>query len=113
MTCSEIREALSAMADGERPPVEPAAMHAHLARCEGCTAYQRSLGVLASATAGLRAETPPDLAPRVMARLRRRRVGAQLALRWAIAAAAVTELAVALALAWSAQAAGQAAHESH
>lgn len=115
MKCSDIREALSAMADGESTPFAPASVRAHVLGCEVCAAYQRSLALLESETARLRAETAvvPDIAARVTAPQSRPRARALLALRWAIAVAALAELVTALALTWSAEAAGREAHESH
>lgn len=95
MTCAEIREALSARADGEWPSVEPAVVRAHLAGCGSCTAYRCSLGALTAATERARAATTaPDLAAAVMSRRQRRGIRARLALRRVIDA--VVELVLAL-----------------
>ena len=43
MDCERAREALSALADGEDPGAEPAAVAAHVASCDACAAWGQAL----------------------------------------------------------------------
>lgn len=44
--CRLAREAISAIADGEVPPISQAATEAHLAGCQGCTDFQAKVSLL-------------------------------------------------------------------
>ena len=43
MDCSAYMEAMSAMADGERPKIEPRIVDAHVSVCQTCQSYRRAL----------------------------------------------------------------------
>lgn len=120
MDCSEAREALSARADGEAAAADPLEVARHVAGCRDCTAFAAMLGVVGelveeardapapgspagptgpvagprgSATSG---RPMPDLAPAVLARLRRRRESRVFVLRWGVGLMGGAELANAL-----------------
>ena len=45
--CDLVREAISAMCDGEAPPIPETAAGTHLAGCQGCRAFQAEVMALA------------------------------------------------------------------
>ena len=96
MECDRAREAISARIDGEDPGVPDGALDAHLAGCEACRGWQRRAHVM---TRRARLGGPfleHDLTGQVLAHVplapARRRLG--LALRAALLAAALGQLAV-------------------
>jgi predicted anti-sigma-YlaC factor YlaD len=96
MECDSAREAISARIDGEDPGVPDGALEAHLAGCEACRGWQQRAHVM---TRRARLGGPfldRDLTGRVLAAIppvpARRRLG--LALRVALLAAALGQLAV-------------------
>jgi len=94
VTCSEIREALSAWYDGETPALPPA-VHAHVAECADCADFERAIGPVGEAArrTALPADRVPDLAASVVRRAGRRRRATDRALQWAVALAGLAELA--------------------
>jgi copper transport protein len=68
--CSQAREALSAWYDGERAEAAPSAVAGHVAACDRCSAFQRSLGALADLTVAdiVTDAAPSDSAPSDLAR---------------------------------------------
>jgi predicted anti-sigma-YlaC factor YlaD len=69
MRCERCREALSARLDDEDPGIDDASVHAHLASCASCRAYESRLVDLHRMTRVRRAEPVPDLSGAVMARM--------------------------------------------
>jgi predicted anti-sigma-YlaC factor YlaD len=66
MTCTRIREAISADLDGEELPLERELLHRHLATCGACRDYEASLVALhRRSRIGLSPEVP-DLTSRVL-----------------------------------------------
>ncbi|MDH2416249.1 copper resistance protein CopC [Nocardioides sp. CER19] len=103
MECSEVREALSAWADGERGPdagrEEPnveAAVRAHVAGCSGCAEFEEAMRGLVELSGLVAQEPVPDLAGSVLARRRRRGESRVFVLRWGIALMGGAELVNAL-----------------
>ena len=70
MECQEVREQLSAWLDDELDAVVSAAISAHLDKCEACRRQWRQLRALEGALGDLSAPVPPDLAEKVLARLK-------------------------------------------
>jgi predicted anti-sigma-YlaC factor YlaD len=65
VSCTTWQEAISALADGEDPGVDPALLAAHQARCAGCRAFERAAHELRRRYAVGEAGRMPDLARRV------------------------------------------------
>src|SRR5262245_47497389 len=61
MRCDEIREAISAAADGEAAPLERSMIDAHVARCAGCAAFAGAVDQLDRRLRVRPAEPVPDL----------------------------------------------------
>ena len=61
MQCDEIREAISAAADGEATPLERSMVDAHIARCAGCAAFAGAVEQLDRRLRIRPAEPVPDL----------------------------------------------------
>jgi predicted anti-sigma-YlaC factor YlaD len=67
MTCSLIREVISAELDGEDPGFDRQLVDGHLRRCAGCRAFAARALDLVVATRGVRVEEVPDLSSRIVA----------------------------------------------
>ncbi len=78
--CSEAREALSARLDGEATGMGKETLERHLAGCVGCRRFAAAIDTLTVELRSSRAETAPQLAPAILARIdaerRARRAGA-------------------------------------
>ncbi|WP_300681030.1 copper resistance protein CopC [Nocardioides sp.] len=97
MECSEVREALSAQADGEEVTVTGDALAVHLDGCEECRAFEARLAALSAVTVRAAEEPAPiDLAGIATARWQRRRESRMYILRWAVGLMGGAELANAL-----------------
>ncbi|MFI5955128.1 zf-HC2 domain-containing protein [Cryptosporangium sp. NPDC051539] len=105
MQCAQIRVALSALADGEDPGTDRAALDTHLAECAECRAW-RAAAVDATAAAGVRWREAdvPDLTATVLAAVAADRAPRTKApsmvhagvLRWALGFSAIAQLLLAL-----------------
>lgn len=69
VACIATREALSAILDGETPPVGDAAVDRHLADCTACSRYARRLDEAGRRLAIARAEPVPDNTATILAAL--------------------------------------------
>jgi predicted anti-sigma-YlaC factor YlaD len=67
MRCDEIREAISAAADGEATPLERSVIDAHLERCPRCAAFAGAVGQLDRRLRIRPAEAVPDLSKPILA----------------------------------------------
>jgi predicted anti-sigma-YlaC factor YlaD len=96
MECDRAREAISARIDGEDPGVPDGALEAHLAGCEACRGWQQRAHVMTRRARLGGTFLDRDLTGRVLAAIppapSRRRL--RLALRAALVAAALGQLAV-------------------
>ena len=115
MECDRAREAISARIDGEDPGVPAGALDAHLARCEACRGWQQRAHVM---TRRARLGGPfldRDLTGQVLAAIppapARRRL--RLALRAALLAAALAQLAVTVPLLMLGHDQGAGTHAAH
>lgn len=104
--CSEIREAISADADGESPNIPPRQVARHLDRCAGCRSWAESVQLVHRAIRVQPAEPVPDLSAAIVEQAlghdgRRRpaplpSVGQPVSSwRWALFAVALTQLLLA------------------
>jgi predicted anti-sigma-YlaC factor YlaD len=116
MECDRGREAISAMIDGEDPGVPDGALEAHLADCEACRGWQQRAHVMTRRARLGGTFLDHDLTSRVLAAVppvpARRRL--RLALRWALLAVALGQLAITvplLILGHDPEAGTHAAHE--
>jgi predicted anti-sigma-YlaC factor YlaD len=98
MSCTRVRDAISARLDGEDPSLDPAIVEDHLATCPGCRAFAADAERLHRTLRLTPAPEIPDLAPRVLVA-----IGAesgtgdtQRALRVILAALALVQIAVAV-----------------
>jgi predicted anti-sigma-YlaC factor YlaD len=103
MSCTRIRDAISARLDGEEPGVDLATVDTHLAGCADCRAFARSAGDLHRGARVASAPPVPDLTPAILAA-----IGAdaghapsgasepQLTLRWVLALLALVQIGVAI-----------------
>jgi predicted anti-sigma-YlaC factor YlaD len=66
MQCDEVREAISAAADGEAGPLERSMVDAHIARCAGCAAFAGSVEQLDRRLRIRPAEAVPDLSAAIL-----------------------------------------------
>src|SRR5689334_951103 len=66
MQCDEVREAISAAADGEASPLERSMIDTHLARCAGCAAFAGAVEQLDRRLRIRPAETVPDLSAPIL-----------------------------------------------
>ncbi len=66
MQCDEIREAISAAADGEASPLERSMVDAHIARCAGCAAFAGAVEQLDRRLRIRPAEAVPDLSAPIL-----------------------------------------------
>lgn len=108
MSCTQIRDALSARLDGEDPGVDEAALYSHLAGCGECRAFAHEAEELHRVVRLEPAPAIPDLAPAVLAvigedtRARRHRTPAAAGhdtvqvLRWVLVGLAIVQMAVAI-----------------
>jgi predicted anti-sigma-YlaC factor YlaD len=71
ITCDECRTGVSARLDDEDPGCPSAALHAHLARCAGCRAFESEATRLHRVSRVTAAPEVPDLTPRVLAAIGR------------------------------------------
>jgi predicted anti-sigma-YlaC factor YlaD len=67
MRCDEIREAISAAADGEATPLERSMVDAHVERCPRCAAFAGAVEQLDRRLRVRPAETVPDLSKPILA----------------------------------------------
>lgn len=67
MDCTDARIAMSARLDGELLPLEASALHAHLAGCAECRAWETEAAALHRRTRVATAPAVPDLTARVLA----------------------------------------------
>jgi predicted anti-sigma-YlaC factor YlaD len=67
MQCDEIREAISAAADGEAAPLERSMIDAHIARCAGCAAFAGAVEHFDRRLRVRPAEAVPDLSRPILA----------------------------------------------
>jgi predicted anti-sigma-YlaC factor YlaD len=101
MECENYRLGISARLDGEDAGVDDAALAWHLASCEACRRFESEAIALTRAVRVASTETPPDLAPTIMAAINReratktRRFDPQ-ALRAGLIALAVVQMVLAL-----------------
>jgi anti-sigma factor RsiW len=93
MNCQEVREQLSAWLDDELDAAASAAVAAHVDRCEACQKEWCQLRAVDAALSELVAPVPPDLAAKVLSRVKppRRRAWVQ-----SVALAACLVLGIAL-----------------
>lgn len=111
MSCDHWVEALSAMADGEDPGVEPRLVEAHLRTCSQCRAFADATEQMMSPTRLGEAPVMPDLSRRVV----KAAVLADRASRWSIVRVVLGVVAVqivVLAVPDLVRTSGTAAHES-
>jgi predicted anti-sigma-YlaC factor YlaD len=72
--CTETRERLEALVDGDLPETE--AIWVHLAECAACRAHHREACSLPRRLSAIRSPEPsPDLVPKVLARVQAERIG--------------------------------------
>lgn len=99
-TCEPYRDALSAMMDGELPPVGEAAVRRHLDACDRCAAFAAASDELARRLRVAPAEAVPDLTASILAAVDTpdvARVRARLRqLRGLLAAAGLAQLLLAV-----------------
>jgi predicted anti-sigma-YlaC factor YlaD len=67
--CRLAREAVSAIADGEVPPISRAATEAHLAGCQGCRDFQAKISLLNRRLSVCLLPAIPDRTEEILARL--------------------------------------------
>jgi predicted anti-sigma-YlaC factor YlaD len=67
MDCEQYRLGISARLDGEDAGIDDATLAWHLANCEPCRRFESEAIALTRAVRVAAAETPPDLAPAIMA----------------------------------------------
>jgi predicted anti-sigma-YlaC factor YlaD len=106
MRCEDFRDAISARMDGEDPGVEPGAVERHLDGCAACRAFSERAAHVTRLARIRPAEDVPDVLPGLLAALdagesrpaprRTARAIARDAVRAALAALAVGQLAIAL-----------------
>jgi predicted anti-sigma-YlaC factor YlaD len=100
MTCSRIRDAISARLDGETPGLDARAVQAHLDDCAGCRGFLRDAEALHRAARLGDAPPIPDNTARILAAIGEYDAGTdhdtQLALRWVLAAVALVQIAIAV-----------------
>jgi predicted anti-sigma-YlaC factor YlaD len=96
MDCDECRLELSAILDGEGSPTRRGAVAEHLADCDACRAWQRSVERLHRRVRVQPADAVPDLGPAILARAHVPDPGRGEWIRTALAVVAVTELVLAL-----------------
>jgi predicted anti-sigma-YlaC factor YlaD len=108
MSCTQIRDALSARLDGEDPGVDEADLYAHLAGCAGCRSFAHDAEDLHRAVRLERAPAIPDLAPAVLAAIGEETLAARRGsaaapshdvvqvLRWVLVALAIVQVVVAI-----------------
>jgi predicted anti-sigma-YlaC factor YlaD len=65
VACDRWIEAISAMADGEDPGLDPELVEAHVARCASCRAFRRDVAAIQGPSRVTAAPSMPDLSPRV------------------------------------------------
>lgn len=107
MRCDQAHEAISARLDGELPPLEDAALDAHLESCTACQSHAHALAGLHRSLRVRPADPVPDLTSEIMAMTAphlpspapaRREQGAVEWARYGLFTVAVTQLLLALPL---------------
>ena len=73
MDCENYRLGISARLDGEDVGVDDASLAWHLANCAGCRGFESEAITLTRAVRVAATETPPDLAPMIMASINEER----------------------------------------
>ena len=101
MDCEHYRLGISARLDGEDAGIDDAALAWHLASCDACRRFETEAIALTRAVRVAAAETPPDLAPTIMAAVNRERTARSRrfdpqALRVGLIALAVVQMLLAL-----------------
>lgn len=81
VTCTSWREAISAIVDGEEPPIERRLVDAHVARCAPCAIFRENSHRLARHTSLVEAAEIPDLSGRVVTAAR---VADRLSVWWVL-----------------------------
>jgi predicted anti-sigma-YlaC factor YlaD len=103
MQCDTVRDALSALLDGEEPGLDPAEIDHHVQSCPACAARADELATLHRMVRVREAEAVPDLTPAILAahrpasRTTKVPVWAEpvSAARWALFVVALTQLVLA------------------
>jgi predicted anti-sigma-YlaC factor YlaD len=67
MQCDDVREAISAVADGEAGPLERSVIDTHIARCPACASFAGAVEQLDRRLRVRPAETVPDLSRPILA----------------------------------------------
>jgi predicted anti-sigma-YlaC factor YlaD len=105
MTCTQIREGISARLDGEEPGVDESMLYAHLAGCADCRAFAHEAERLHRRLRLAPAPAIPDLTPAILTAIgeeQRRSEGdawaddSQVALRWILLAIGIAQIAIAV-----------------
>lgn len=119
MACAQFRDAISARLDGEHPPMEEAALDAHLAACADCARWEADATALARVARVGPAEPVADRTPDIIAAaVARGLLGgdapyAKRQWRWVLAGLAVVQLTLALPELFFGAAAPAAVHVTH
>lgn len=110
MRCESARTALSARLDVEEPGVDPEALDQHLMGCAACRSHAEALGALHRAFRVREADEIPDLTGAVLAGVPLRRARPERGdwIRYALLAAGLTLLVLALPALFTPSAAGDA-----
>jgi predicted anti-sigma-YlaC factor YlaD len=102
MSCTHIRDAISARLDGEDPTIDDHVIEEHLGTCASCRGFAASATRLHRASRLTPAPEVPDLTPAILAAIGDDSAAAgaarseQVALRWVLAALALVQIGVAL-----------------
>jgi predicted anti-sigma-YlaC factor YlaD len=103
MDCENYRLGISARLDGEETGIDDATLAWHLASCEACRRFEaEAISVTRTVRAATASETPPDLAPTIMAAINADRAATKAprfdpqALRAGLIALAVVQMLLAL-----------------
>lgn len=97
MRCEQWFEAVSALADGEDPGVDPRLLEAHLADCKGCSTVRAQMEDLRRSARVAEAGAMPDLSARIMKAVAfADRTSRWLVVRALLAAVAVYTIAVSI-----------------
>jgi predicted anti-sigma-YlaC factor YlaD len=99
MTCRHVREAVSAVLDGEDSPLDAGVIESHLASCTDCRAYAVQARTLHRSLRMSAAPAVPDLTPSILAAIDASHRsaaadGRDLALRLALVVLAVAQIAI-------------------
>jgi predicted anti-sigma-YlaC factor YlaD len=101
MDCQDYRLGISARLDGEDAGINDAALAWHLANCDACRRFESEAIALTRAVRVASTETPPDLAPTIMAAINQERAAKAhrfdpQALRVGLIALAVVQMVLAV-----------------